>query len=283
MSRPQSCAAASSRPSSTPGFVPSPSSDRRQAAAIRRALRSSDSTSIPATAAGARPNADSTENRPPMSGWPKTTPAPAARARSSRAEPGSVIASAADEAAGPSRSSSNSNPSRVSIVPPDLEAAMTRNDAGSTPSSADAISRGSVVSRTMYSASSRRGNARHSRSAPSAEPPMPSSRQRSKGGPARCSARSAAAISTRSPSGFETDTLPSRSTSSQPSHSASPESVHSELSRDQRRAVPSISRHSRRRRSRAADSSGSAPESSMAVTGANSSGAEGKKRESKSC
>ena len=65
--------------------------------AIRSAFASRRATSIPISAAGTIPNGESAEYRPPIVGSPANTARnPRSRARSSSAEPGSVIAAKRD-------------------------------------------------------------------------------------------------------------------------------------------------------------------------------------------
>ena len=105
LSRPPRAAAPSVIPSRTPGLRDA-GTPAAQAAAIRSADAASRSTSRPMTAAGAMPKGDRAEKRPPMLGSPwKTARYRASAARSSSAEPGSVIATKREPAAAaPARS-----------------------------------------------------------------------------------------------------------------------------------------------------------------------------------
>ena len=105
LSRPCRAPAPSSRPSPTPGLRAAGTS-AAHARAIRSAADSSRPGSRPIAAAGTIPNGDRAENRPPMLGTPRNTARyPEAEARSSSADPGSVIATKREPAASaPTRS-----------------------------------------------------------------------------------------------------------------------------------------------------------------------------------
>ena len=149
----------------------------------------SASTSMPSNAAGNVPTGESTENRPPTFGGMSKVGIPSALAMG-RNTPfaGSVTNAIASFAAIPalrSRSRMNRYCDIVSAVLPDLEITRKRVRGRSTTSSSPRTERGSTLSSTCrrgrpprsardLAFQSRGSNAVRSATAPSADPPMPS-------------------------------------------------------------------------------------------------------------
>ena len=102
-----------------------------QARSASKPFATSASMSMPATAAGNRPNTERAENRPPTVGSPSNMPPhPSSRACASRADPGSVIATRCLRISFAGITSANSlrtaqNSERISNVPPLFDETMT--------------------------------------------------------------------------------------------------------------------------------------------------------------
>ncbi len=173
LSRPASAASPRKMPSSAPGF--SASTEERQRSPIARASSRMCPSGAPARAAGTMPKCDSTENRPPMSGWfRKSVRNPCSWARASRELPGSVMATNCRPL--PMRSQNQANWLIVSMVEPDLLATTTSVRERSRRSAVARTWSGCVLSSTSNLATPLPGpHVSAITSGPRLDPPIPSS------------------------------------------------------------------------------------------------------------